>query len=127
MNTVHAPIDWHPTHRIIVEQYMGVIIANTFHIVPDVKVSPGEYANAYTRTRGFARAHKAFPAHTFLPRTHNRSCMSKNRHITVCAGRFVLHLLERLLKLSLPVLYTWLLMFLSFFHYWMRLLAEITR
>lgn len=41
--------------------------------------------------------------------------------------RLAVHLFERMLKLSLPTLYTWLLMFLSFFHYWMILLAEITR
>lgn len=43
------------------------------------------------------------------------------------AGKITMHFLERLLKLSIPTLYTWLLMFLSFFHFWMILLAELTR
>ncbi|EZG46769.1 O-acyltransferase [Gregarina niphandrodes] len=41
--------------------------------------------------------------------------------------KMVLHMVERLMKLSIPTLYCWLLMFLSFFHYWMMFLAEITR
>jgi len=34
-------------------------------------------------------------------------------------------LLERVLKLSLPVLYFWLVMFYMFFHLWMNILAEL--
>ena len=36
-------------------------------------------------------------------------------------------LLERLLKLSIPNLYIWLLMFAELFHCWLNLLAEVTR
>jgi len=36
-------------------------------------------------------------------------------------------LLERLLKLSLPNLYLWLLMFYALFHSWLNALAELTR
>ncbi len=36
-------------------------------------------------------------------------------------------LLERLLKLSIPNLYIWLLMFAELFHCWLNLLAELTR
>ena len=36
-------------------------------------------------------------------------------------------LLERLLKLSLPNLYLWLLMFYSFFHCWLNILSELMR
>mmetsp|Transcript_98271 Transcript_98271/g.194684 ORF Transcript_98271/g.194684 Transcript_98271/m.194684 type:complete len:499 (+) Transcript_98271:54-1550(+) len=36
-------------------------------------------------------------------------------------------LLERLLKLSLPNLYLWLLMFYALFHCWLNVLAELTR
>ncbi len=35
-------------------------------------------------------------------------------------------LLERLLKLSIPILYIWLLMFAELFHCWLNLLAELT-
>lgn len=34
---------------------------------------------------------------------------------------------ERLLKLALPSTYVWLLMFYTFFHLWLNLLAELTR
>lgn len=34
---------------------------------------------------------------------------------------------ERLLKLSIPVLYVWLIMFYVFFHLWMNILAEVLR
>lgn len=43
------------------------------------------------------------------------------------AVRVVGHLAERLLKLSIPNLYVWLLMFLAIFHCWLNLLAEVTR
>jgi len=36
-------------------------------------------------------------------------------------------LLERILKLSIPNLYIWLLMFAELFHCWLNLLAEVTR
>lgn len=36
-------------------------------------------------------------------------------------------LVERVLKLSLPVLYTWLIMFYLFFHLWLNILAEVLR
>lgn len=36
------------------------------------------------------------------------------------------HFVERMLKLSLPTLYLWLIMFLSFFHYWLLFLSEIS-
>lgn len=38
-----------------------------------------------------------------------------------------INLAERIAKLSVPVVYSWLLMFYSFFHCWLNLLAEITR
>eukprot|EP00922_Rhytidocystis_sp_ex-Travisia-forbesii_P071233 GHVS01106324.1.p1 GENE.GHVS01106324.1~~GHVS01106324.1.p1 ORF type:complete len:496 (+),score=46.00 GHVS01106324.1:1-1488(+) len=37
------------------------------------------------------------------------------------------HLTERILKLSIPNLYVWLLMFMVLFHHWCNILAEITR
>lgn len=37
------------------------------------------------------------------------------------------HVLERLLKLSIPNLYIWLLFFYSFFHCWLNMLAEVLR
>mmetsp|Transcript_62056 Transcript_62056/g.133861 ORF Transcript_62056/g.133861 Transcript_62056/m.133861 type:complete len:506 (+) Transcript_62056:3-1520(+) len=39
----------------------------------------------------------------------------------------VLGFLERLLKLSLPNLYVWLLLFFALFHCWLNILAEVTR
>lgn len=36
-------------------------------------------------------------------------------------------LLERFLKLSIPILYIWLLMFAELFHCWLNILAEVTR
>ena len=36
-------------------------------------------------------------------------------------------LLERFLKLTIPILYIWLLMFAELFHCWLNLLAELTR
>eukprot|EP01054_Gregarina_sp_Poly1_P007708 Gregarina_sp_Poly_1__7707@NODE_434_length_8452_cov_51_670244_g354_i0_p4_GENE_NODE_434_length_8452_cov_51_670244_g354_i0NODE_434_length_8452_cov_51_670244_g354_i0_p4_ORF_typecomplete_len328_score26_69MBOAT/PF03062_19/6_8e38MBOAT_2/PF13813_6/7_6e03MBOAT_2/PF13813_6/1_2e06Sdh_cyt/PF01127_22/6_1e02Sdh_cyt/PF01127_22/0_3_NODE_434_length_8452_cov_51_670244_g354_i035224505 len=68
--------------KILVEQYVSVIVTNTF-----------EYVN-----------------------THNMSF-----------PRLIGHFVERILKLSLPTLYVWLLMFLAFFHFWLGLLAELTR
>eukprot|EP01120_Amphizonella_sp_Union-15-10_P004683 TRINITY_DN15341_c0_g1_i1.p1 TRINITY_DN15341_c0_g1~~TRINITY_DN15341_c0_g1_i1.p1 ORF type:complete len:218 (-),score=33.00 TRINITY_DN15341_c0_g1_i1:24-677(-) len=38
-----------------------------------------------------------------------------------------LKILERILKLSLPNLYVWLIGFYVFFHVWLNILAEITR
>ena len=43
-----------------------------------------------------------------------------------CAAGATL-LLERVLKISVPVLYAWLLMFVGFFHLWFNVLAELTR
>ncbi|EDO06858.1 MBOAT membrane-bound O-acyltransferase family protein [Babesia bovis T2Bo] len=37
------------------------------------------------------------------------------------------HIFERMLLLSIPVLYCWLTMFAVIFHYWLNLLAELTR
>eukprot|EP01053_Blabericola_migrator_P003904 Blabericola_migrator_1__3903@NODE_217_length_11276_cov_60_022660_g184_i0_p2_GENE_NODE_217_length_11276_cov_60_022660_g184_i0NODE_217_length_11276_cov_60_022660_g184_i0_p2_ORF_typecomplete_len703_score111_16MBOAT/PF03062_19/1_6e03MBOAT/PF03062_19/2_7e43MBOAT_2/PF13813_6/2e05_NODE_217_length_11276_cov_60_022660_g184_i0875810866 len=68
--------------KVLVEQYVAVIVQNTFH-----------YA-------------------------HNNQ---------LSRSRLWLHFLERTLKLSVPTLYVWLLMFLAFFHFWFLLLAEITR
>ncbi|EEQ97453.1 sterol o-acyltransferase, putative, partial [Perkinsus marinus ATCC 50983] len=34
---------------------------------------------------------------------------------------------ERILKLAVPNLYLWLLMFFTLFHTWMNILAELTR
>jgi hypothetical protein len=39
----------------------------------------------------------------------------------------ILGILERLLKLSIPNTYVWLLVFYFYFHLWLNLLAEITR
>ena len=39
----------------------------------------------------------------------------------------VLRIVERLLKLGVPVTYCWLLGFYAFFHVWLNLLAELTR
>jgi hypothetical protein len=43
----------------------------------------------------------------------------------VTSDWFVGRLLERVLKLSVPVLYFWLVMFYMFFHLWMNILAEL--
>ncbi|BAM38769.1 acyl transferase [Theileria orientalis strain Shintoku] len=37
------------------------------------------------------------------------------------------HIIDRMLLLSVPILYCWLLMFVVIFHFWCNLLAEITR
>ncbi|KNE60475.1 hypothetical protein AMAG_05861 [Allomyces macrogynus ATCC 38327] len=42
-------------------------------------------------------------------------------------GTTVVVFVERLLKLSVAVVYFWLLMFYSFFHAWVNLIAELTR
>jgi diacylglycerol O-acyltransferase-1 len=39
----------------------------------------------------------------------------------------IFFLIERLLKLSIPTLYLWILLFLMFFHCYLNLLAELTR
>lgn len=39
----------------------------------------------------------------------------------------ILGIAERLLKLSIPNTYVWLLMFYFYFHLWLNMLAEITR
>jgi diacylglycerol O-acyltransferase 1 len=36
------------------------------------------------------------------------------------------HMLERVLKLSLPTLYGWIIMFYCLFHVWLNILAEVT-
>lgn len=36
------------------------------------------------------------------------------------------HMIERVLKLSLPTLYGWIIMFYCLFHLWLNILAEIT-
>ena len=36
------------------------------------------------------------------------------------------HIVERVLKLSLPTLYGWLIMFFCLFHLWLNILAEAT-
>lgn len=38
----------------------------------------------------------------------------------------LIHFLERMLKLSIPNLYFWLLLFMGLFHHWCNILAEIT-
>lgn len=42
-------------------------------------------------------------------------------------NRDFIALVERILKLSLPVLYAWLIMFYIFFHLWLNILAEAMR
>jgi len=37
------------------------------------------------------------------------------------------HFFERMLRLSIPTLYVWLLIFIGMFHHWMNFLAELTR
>ncbi|UKJ87772.2 acyl transferase [Theileria orientalis] len=37
------------------------------------------------------------------------------------------HIIDRMLLLSVPILYCWLLMFVVIFHFWCNMLAEITR
>lgn len=51
-----------------------------------------------------------------------RGCIS-----IVTVRKKVLGLIERMLKLSIPNLYLWLIMFFSLFHVYLNLLAEITR
>jgi len=60
--------------------------------------------------------------------------LNARQHITMEPGpngnvlrMQVTKLLERLLKLSLPNLYLWLIMFYALFHCWLNLLAELTR
>lgn len=36
------------------------------------------------------------------------------------------HMIERVLKLSLPTLYGWIIMFYCLFHLWLNILAELT-
>lgn len=36
------------------------------------------------------------------------------------------HMIERILKLSLPTLYGWIIMFYCLFHLWLNILAELT-
>lgn len=38
----------------------------------------------------------------------------------------VAHILERMLKLSIPTLYGWVIIFYALFHVWLNILAEIT-
>lgn len=38
-----------------------------------------------------------------------------------------LNIIERIMKLAIPNLYGWILMFYAFFHAWLNLWAEITR
>lgn len=38
----------------------------------------------------------------------------------------VAHILERMLKLSLPTLYGWIIIFYALFHVWLNILAEVT-
>ncbi|SJK85830.1 diacylglycerol O-acyltransferase [Babesia microti strain RI] len=37
------------------------------------------------------------------------------------------HIIDRMIILSLPIFYCWLIMFVTFFHHWFNILAEITR
>jgi diacylglycerol O-acyltransferase-1 len=47
--------------------------------------------------------------------------------VSPMADRNVLRILEKVLKLSIPNTYTWLLVFYFYFHLWLNLLAELTR
>ena len=38
----------------------------------------------------------------------------------------VAHILERMLKLSIPTLYGWIIIFYALFHVWLNILAEVT-
>ncbi len=38
-----------------------------------------------------------------------------------------MNLLERILKLAIPNVYSWIIMFYAFFHSWLNLLAELTK
>ena len=38
-----------------------------------------------------------------------------------------LNIIERILKLAIPNVYGWILMFYAFFHAWLNLLGELTR
>ena len=44
----------------------------------------------------------------------------------LCAQANWLLVLERVLKLSMPTLYGWVLIFYLLFHVWLNLLAELT-
>lgn len=37
------------------------------------------------------------------------------------------NLIERILKLAIPTVYAWIIMFYAFFHSWLNLLAELTQ
>ena len=50
-----------------------------------------------------------------------------NNSIDAVRSNDIPSILEKLLKLSIPNTYIWLLMFYVFFHVWLNLLAEITR
>lgn len=69
--------------RIIIEQYILIIVRNTF--------------------------------------------LSMDQLMKMSIPRIFAHLSERILMLSIPNLYVWLLLFLALFHHWMNLLAELTR
>ena len=47
--------------------------------------------------------------------------------VTPMADRNVLRIVEKVLKLSIPNTYIWLLVFYFYFHLWLNLLAELTR
>lgn len=60
--------------------------------------------------------------------------LNARKHIKMEAGPSgkvlkvsVMSMLERLLKLSLPNLYLWLIMFYGLFHSWLNVLGEVTR
>ncbi|PHJ23897.1 acyl- :diacylglycerol acyltransferase 1-related enzyme [Cystoisospora suis] len=46
---------------------------------------------------------------------------------TIPLSRLLVHFLDKMIRLSIPNLYVWLLMFVGLFHHWCNILAEITR
>lgn len=55
-----------------------------------------------------------------------QNAFMKNYFKPISVLTLFLHLSERLLKLSIPNLYVWLLMFLALFHHWLNVLGELT-
>lgn len=46
---------------------------------------------------------------------------------TMTTSQLTIHLAERIMKLSIPNIFVWLLAFVAIFHHWLNILGEITR
>ena len=105
---------------IITEQYLQPTISNS--ISPLRELNWARMIGALSRlprcgvsVRGVKQRLGRQP----LMRRENRP--SAPRHVPLCAVPA-----ERVLKLSLPTLYGWIIMFYCLFHLWLNILAELT-